>query len=113
MFQFTPSHLAISNKLGWGDMLAEIALPAINQIVNNLIGHISDCTGDITSEEDALAVLANNYLPNDLFSLIASPDYLEWEQMQEEFIRLRPAIEADMRMGFSYKTAIIAEYVNC
>lgn len=111
MYTFTPLHLAISNKLGWGGMLAEIALPAIDRMITNYIGHVSDATGDILSVEDAGSVMSG-FESDDLFSLIASPYYPEWEYMRNDFIRLRSAIEADMRMGFSYKTAIIAEYIN-
>ena len=93
-------------------MLAEIALPAIDRIINNYIGHVSDATGDILSVEDATIVIYERLKADDAFSLIASPYYPEWECMRNDFIRLRSAIEADMRMGFSYKTAIIAEYIN-
>lgn len=105
MYQFTPFHLAISNKLGWGDMLAEIALPAIDRMITNYIGHFSDATGDILSVEDAGSVMSG-FESDDLFSLIASPYYPEWEQMRDDLINLRGEIEEYMRRGYDYQTAI-------
>lgn len=113
MTQFTHLHLAISNKLGWGDILAEIALPAINTIVSHYIGLVSDATGDILRPDLAAEFLVNHWDSNSIFGLLWLNE-LGYEDSPElaQFISIRGEIEADMRMGFSYKTAIIAEYIN-
>lgn len=109
MTQFTPLHLAISEKLGWGDMLAEIALPAIQQILDNCAKEcsmqIEEPVGYETLEDDILRMDGD-----DLFAHL-----IEVGDPREDYlliVALRGEIEADMRMGFSYKTAIIAEYIN-
>ena len=50
MFQFTHLHLAISDKLGWGDMLAKIALPAIDRIINGFANISMEMYGTPESE---------------------------------------------------------------
>lgn len=100
-------HLAISNKLGWGDMLAEIALPAINKIITNFLGMINERTGDVLSPEDVVPALLENYTADDIFGLLGDdgdPNYLGSEN-EKMFISLRYEIEEFMRIGFTFEDA--------
>ena len=107
MCQFTPFHLAISNKLGWGDMLAEIALPSIDRIISNHAGHIFDCTGDvIDSENVAASLLQDSWSADEVFGLLVSPDYLTWENEKDLFIAFRCEIEELMKCGIDFFNAI-------
>ena len=121
MYQFTDLHLAISNKLGWGDMLAEIALPAIRQIINGYANIILEVYGmPIESIEeggdlyDAFVKDITSVSADNLFSylMVQSVDDCFNGDDVAKFIKCRSAIENDMRMGFSYKTSIISEYIN-
>jgi hypothetical protein len=107
MTQFTPLHLAISAKLGWGDMLAKIALPAIDTIVSHFIGFIFDATGDVLRPNHAAEFLINRWDSDSIFGLLwlnelgyaDSPEFTQ-------FISLRGEIEAYMRRGYNYQEAI-------
>ena len=107
MTQFTPLHLAISDKLGWGDMLAEIALPAIDTIVSHFIGLISDATGDILRPDHAAEYLINHGDSDFIFGLLWLNE-LGYEDSPElaQFFSLRGEIEDCMRRGMDYQTAI-------
>lgn len=111
MTQFTHLHLAISDKLGWGDMLAEIALPAIDTIVSHYIGLISDATGDILRPEDAAQFLVNHWHSEDIFGLLWLNE-LGYEDSPElaQFISLRGEIEDYMRHGCNYQEAIAERF---
>ena len=100
-------HLAISNKLGWGDMLAEIALPAINMIISNFLGMINDRTGDVLSPEEVTPALLENYTADDIFGLLGDDGDLNYLGSPQEkvFVSLRFEIEAFMRDGFSFVEA--------
>ena len=109
MFQFTPLHLAISDKLGWGDILAEIALPAINYMATALIHVITIETGDLISDERALESLSEDYTSDEIFGLLAPIDFItrsHWNEMVHDFISLRGEIEEHMRRGHNYQEAI-------
>ena len=102
-----PYHQQLSNKLGWGDMLAEVAMPAIDAIITNHGSHINDYTGDVIDAEDlAESLLLDSWSPDDIFSLLVSPYYAVWEQEKEIFTSLRWEIEEYMRRGMSYLEAI-------
>lgn len=107
MTHFTPLHLAISDKLGWGDMLAEIALPAIDTIVSHYIGLISDATGDVLRPDHAAEFLINHWNSDSIFGLLWLNE-LGYEDSSElaQFISLRGKIETDMRHGYNYQEAI-------
>lgn len=97
----------ISSKLGWDDMLSHIAIPAVNQIITNHISHICDCTGDIIDfEAAASSLLEDDWTSDDIFSLLVSPDYIEWDLNRDLFCSLRNEIEHYMKAGYSYKDAI-------
>ena len=109
MYQFTDLHLAISKKLGWGDMLAEIALPAINHMASSLIHIITIETGNLISNERALESVSKDYTPDECFGLLAPIDFITKSTLNEmvnDFISLRGEIEDYMRRGYNYQEAI-------
>ena len=104
-------HLAISNKLGWGDMLSKIAMPAIEAIVTNHAAHINDCTGDVIGANIvAESLLLDSWSSDDVFSLLASPYYIDWQVDMLNFIKLRSNIETEMRRGVPFRLAISKWY---
>lgn len=108
---YTSFHTALSKKLGWDAMLAKVALPAIDRIITNHLSHINDCTGDVLSPEDSVtALLRDSWTPDDIFSLLVSPDYQEWMKEKDLFTSLRFEIEEWMRRGSSYQEAIAEWY---
>lgn len=108
MTQFTPLHLAISNKLGWSDMLAEIAIPAIDRILSNFLWLISERHGVDATPEEAAAILLENYTADDIFGLLGCTDDPNYPGSKDEhdFINLRGEIEPFMFAGFDFVDAI-------
>jgi hypothetical protein len=102
---------ALSKKLGWDDMLIQVAIPAIDKIVTNAISHIADCTGDVLCADSvADALLQDSWTPDDIFSLLVSPDYQEWQKEKDLFTSLRFEIETFMRRDMSHIEAIAEWY---
>ena len=102
---------ALSKKLGWDDMLIQVAIPAIDKIVTNAISHIADCTGDVLCADSvADSLLQDSWTPDDIFSLLVSPDYQEWQKKKDLFTSLRFEIETFMRRGMSHIEAIAEWY---
>ena len=87
---YTNLHLAISDKLGWGAMLASVAIPAIDKIIES------------TGIQD-INVL-DQYLASELFIYLGHP----FDHLPEikEFMNLRWEIEHEMFRGASYQEAI-------
>ena len=81
--------IQLSNKLGWGDMLAHIALPAIEEIL-----YISN-----KSVDELLLLDADS-----IFGFLAGIDvtYEDWSSL----ISVRDEIEEAMRQGISHTEAI-------
>lgn len=102
-----PFHLAISEKLGWGDMSAEIAMPAINRIITNYLSMINERTGDVISPEDAVPALLENYTADQIFGLLGDDGDLNYLGSDNErtFIALRDEIEVWMKMGNTFEEA--------
>ncbi len=96
---------AISEILGWGDMLAIIAIPAIERMLDNLHENVAEATGDDLTEEDMLSAIQEFYEPDDVFGLLIETLYTSQEDVHA-FIGLRKDIEAFMLMGFSFIDAI-------
>lgn len=108
---YTSFHTALSKKLGWDAMLAKVALPAIDRIITNYLSHINDYTGDVLSPEDAATeLLQDPWAPDEIFSLLVSPDYQEWNKEKDLFISLRFEIEEWMRRGNTCEVAISEWY---
>lgn len=81
--------IKLSDKLGWGDMLAHIALPAIEKII-----YISNKTVDELLLLDA----------DSIFGFLAGIDvtYEDWSSL----ISVRDEIEDSMRQGMTHTDAI-------
>lgn len=107
MTQFTPLHLAISNKLGWGDMLAEIALPAIDRIINGFANTSMEMYG-ISESELHLEETMPKTDADVLFTYLLVQTVEDKYSLEDLhlFISLRGEIEDYMRHGDDYQTAI-------
>lgn len=99
---------AISDKLGWGDMLASVALPAIEKMVSNYIWLVAERHGtSITPDDCWNLVTMESWTSDDIFGLLVCDNSLTFDSEEEyEFILLRNEIESCMRMGFEYINAI-------
>ena len=107
MTQFTHLHLAISDKLGWGDMLAEIALPAIDRIVNNFANVSMEMYG-VPEAELHLDEVMLKMEADVLFSYLITSSIEDHYSLKDihDFINLRGEIEYGLRCGYDYKSAI-------
>lgn len=86
---YTNLHLAIGMKLGWGEMPASVAIPAINKII------------EVSGIQHADFVdMFHSY---ELFLLMGSPASLTHPT---DFLNLRWEIEREMFNGASYQEAI-------
>lgn len=102
---------ALSKKLGWDDMLIQIACPAIDRIISNRLRHINDRTSAVLAPETvAASLLQDSWTPDDIFSLLVSPDYQEWMKEKDLFTSLRFEIEDFMRRGNTCEVAISEWY---
>lgn len=90
MATYTNLHLAISDKLGWGDMLASVALPAIDRII------------EVTGIQDTEVV--ESFSDTELFTCLGFP--LNSLSEIKDFQNLRYEIEQEMFHGASYQEAI-------
>lgn len=91
-------------------MFADIALPTVDRIINNHIGHICDCTGDILDAENAAtSLLQDAWTPDDIFGLLVSPDYETWMNEKDLFVSFRSEIETLMRAGFDFVSSGISK----
>lgn len=90
MATYTNLHLAISNKLGWGDMLASVATPAIDRII------------EVSGIQDTEVV--ESFSDTELFTCLGFP----FNSLSEikDFQNLRYEIEQEMFHGASYQEAI-------
>ena len=87
----TTKILKLSEKLGWGDMLTQVAIPALIEIIRVADDYNVDC-------------LSDNLSSDTVFSLLAGPDVYGNELSQ--FVSLRGEIEECMRHGYSYVESI-------
>lgn len=119
MLQLTPLHLAIRDKLGWGDMLAAIGLPAIDRIINNFANITMEMFGvsisDIESNGRFTKAFSNSILKYDsdqLFKFLIIEDVEDdYNEDLDAFLKCRNLIEDDMFQGVPYNIAIIANFV--
>lgn len=108
-------HLAISDKLGWGAMLASIAMPAIDRIINNYVNIESEIYG-ITVEDiwedgefsEGMKKCILNVPADHLFGYlyVSSIDDCYNKELCDMFRSLRWEIEQEMFRGASYQEAI-------
>ena len=98
-------HLAISDKLCWGDMLASVAIPAISRIIDGFISWNVSCghsreemipNGDYSNLWNAM----NRFSSNDIFAYIVltTVDNMESRDRVRCVISLRTEIEYEMRV---------------
>lgn len=107
---YTKLHLAISDKLGWGNMLESVALPAIDRIITNYSNVLFEMYG--VSKED----LHEDWLEYDMLRIpadylfgylyISSIDDCYNKELCDMFRSLRLEIEQEMLRGASYQEAI-------
>lgn len=90
MATYTNLHLVISDKLGWGEMLASVALPAIDKII------------EVTGIQNAEVV--ESFSDTELFTCLGFP--LNNLSEIKDFQNLRYEIEREMFNGASYQEAI-------
>ena len=93
--------MQIVNKLGWNDMPANIALDAIQIIINNYISGLADCTEDIICVDTALDLISNHLEVDNIWLTLFIYDYdtLNDTKMQSYALLLRADIEQSMRNG--------------
>lgn len=100
-------HAELSNKLGWNDMLAHVAIPAIDCILSNFIGNIAEVTGDVLDVNMCAKVLIDKWESDNIFALLIEDTASFYGSKEEaEFISLRGEIEGYMRRGMSHDDAI-------
>ena len=98
---------AISDKLGWGDMLASVALPAIERMVNNYIWMVAEVHGTTITADDCWHLITMESWTSDaIFGLLICDDpRLFGSEEEHQFVSLRNEIEYWMRLGFDYVNA--------
>lgn len=109
MLPFTDLHLAISEKLGWGDMLAKIAVPAIDTIINNYNRVKKEVDQDLQfSAWPTLEAFLQESDTEDVFEFLYIQCYYDSTdyEMLNDFTSLRGEIESYMRNGYNYQEAI-------
>lgn len=87
---YTNLHLAIGMKLGWGEMPAAVAIPAINKII------------EVSGIQDAKVL--DQYTDVELFIYLGCP--FNHLSDSKEFLNLRWEIEHEMFNGSPYWVAI-------
>lgn len=97
------NYCALASRLGWGDMQADVAMPAIQRMVRNQICLMADCTGDQLSEEQAVEAMLSWKDSNKIFDCLVEDSF---DTMGSNLSQLRVEIETCMRMGFSFVDAI-------
>lgn len=104
---------AISNILGWGDMMSHIAIPAIQSIVKQYVWQISECHG--VSYEDVEKHIFEDItkLSSDKLWRILIEDYCEDLNPDPILIDGKESIEHLMFKGFDFETSVrIFEFQN-
>lgn len=97
------NYSSLASRLGWENMQAEVAIPALNKIVTNYINLIADCTGDVIDPDDAVAVLIS-WNPDSVFDLLVEDDFTTFGT--SHLHELREDIEWGMRIGFAFMDAL-------
>ena len=111
MATYTNLQLAIRNKLGWGDMPAKVADPAIDRIITNYSNVLFEMYG--VSEEDLhedwleynMLRIPADYLFGYLY-ISSIDDVCYNKELCDMFRSLRWEIEQEMFHGASYQEAI-------
>lgn len=103
---FNNLHLELSEHLGWNEMPATVALPALKEIISNHLNMVAEVSMEQFTEESAVNDLLQ-IEPDYVFGLLGS-DFFGWIGSAEEhvFVSLRGEIEDCMRAGMSHTEAI-------
>lgn len=104
----------IVNKLSWNDMPGIIVQDAISIMVNNLIGCVADCTGDVLSEEEALKAISERECGDRIWLDLFIHDFysLNNEEMRRAAAFVRGGIESLMRCSMKFKDAAMDLYYH-
>lgn len=104
MMTYSDLHLALSERLGWGAMLAKVAIPAINEIIANFGREYKHVHGkELTTEECGQRLLNIEHSDNIFgYLLFWGDDYFLYPM----FLSLRGDIEHWMFSGSSHQEAI-------
>jgi hypothetical protein len=96
----------IVKKLGWNDMPATVAIPAIQRMINNDIAVGADCCGVVEDREDSLLSIAL-WDADKIWMTLFVNDYqtLNDESLEHWAITYRNQIEAWMKLGYAFKDA--------
>ena len=97
----------IVKKLGWNDMPATVAIPAIQRMINNDIAVGADCCGVVEDREDSLLSIAT-WSSDVIWMKLFISDYhsLHDEALEHWATTYRPLFESIMKKGFSFEEAI-------
>jgi hypothetical protein len=102
-------YLAISDKLGWSDMLASVAMPAIDRMYENFNSCLGEVTGEQFSFEEFVACVLSwtNHTSDEIFKLLFVDEICKDDSEDcYLFVSLRWEIEREMRNGEPYWVAI-------
>jgi hypothetical protein len=96
----------IVKKLGWNDMPATVAIPAIQRMINNDIAVGADCCGVIDDPEDSLLSISL-WDADKIWMTLFVNDYqtLNDESLEHWALTYRSQIEAWMKLGHSFEEA--------
>ena len=100
--------MQIVNKLGWNDMPTDIALDAVQRMINNRHNAIADCCDESLSNATIMEdMLSDEITPNQLWLdlFIDGYDALCDKYMQLQAESLRDDIEELMRNGIPFDDA--------
>lgn len=106
---YTTSHLQLSNKLGWGEMSAEIAIPAMDKMLQNFNFCMEEAgCREFTFEDFVCLVCDWQNMPADEIFKYLYVDEICKEDTEDcyLFISLRGEIEEYMSRGYSHQDAI-------
>lgn len=96
----------IVKKLGWNDMPATVAIPAIQRMINNDIAVGADCCGVVEDREDSLLSIATWSSDVIWMKLFVSDYYSLHDEVLEHWaITYRSLLESIMKKGFSFEEA--------
>lgn len=100
MCKFTPSHVAIREKLGWADMIDSVAIEAIDKIVNTACAQVEHATGDCVSFEEMARIMIDSWSSDTMFCMLAdTEDFTLTRLEREELLFFRWEIETFSMKG--------------
>lgn len=104
---FNDLHLAISEKLGWDEMPAIVAIPAIDHIIDIAYAQVMQYRDHCSREEKAFSMLSGYWTSDAIFCMLIDTERGTLRRRKRElFLSLRAEIEEEMKRGLSYRDAI-------